>query len=99
MQERDCNRRFIQMHIGEDRSDFERMGEIGIAGSTFLTAMLLHGIDICLVEKRLVHVRLVSLNTLHKLILAHHLRELPFETDTCTCTHIGHCDPKSPKIE
>ncbi len=77
VQKRDGYRRFVQMHVCENGGDFERMGKIGVAGRAFLTAMFLHGIDICLVEKRLIHVRLVSLHTLNKLILAHHLQELP----------------------
>jgi len=38
--------------------------------------MLLHGIDIGLVEQRLVDVRLVALDALDKLILTHHGRDL-----------------------
>jgi hypothetical protein len=34
--------------------------------------MLLHGIDVGLVEQRLVDVRLVALDALDKLILTHH---------------------------
>jgi uncharacterized membrane protein len=60
------------VEIGEDRRDFERMGEIGIARGTLLVAMLLHGIDVCLVEQRLVDVRLVALDALDKLVLTHH---------------------------
>jgi hypothetical protein len=42
------------LQIGEDRGDFERMREIGIAGGALLLAMRLHGIDIGAVEQRLV---------------------------------------------
>jgi len=64
------------VHFSEDGGDFERMREIRIAGSALLVAMLLHGIDIGLVEQRLVDVRLVALDALDKLILTHHGRNL-----------------------
>ncbi len=43
--------RVIDLEVGEDRGDFERMVEIGVAGGALLLAMLLHGIDIGLVEQ------------------------------------------------
>ena len=72
VQQRDRDRRLVEMHVGEDRGDFERVREIGIAGSAALVAVLLHGIDVGLVEQRLVDVRLVALHALHKLVLTHH---------------------------
>ena len=72
VQQRDRDRRLVEMHVGQDRGDFERMREIGIAGGALLLAMLLHGIDIGLVEQRLVDVRLVALDPLDKLVLTHH---------------------------
>ena len=74
VQQRHRDRRLVEMHVGEDRGDFERMGEIGIAGGALLLAMLLHGIDIGLVEQRLVDVGLVALNALDELVLPHHRR-------------------------
>lgn len=76
VQQGDRDRRLVHVHFGEDGGDFERMREIGIAGSALLVAMLLHGIDIGLVEQRLVDVRLVALDALDKLILTHHGRDL-----------------------
>lgn len=76
VQQGDSDRRLIHVHFGEDGGDFERMREIGVAGSALLVAMLLHGIDIGLVEQRLVDVRLVALDALDKLILTHHGRNL-----------------------
>ena len=72
VQQRDGDRRLVEMHVGQDCGDFERMREIRIARSPPLMPMLLHGIDIGSVEQRLVHVRLVALNALDKLILTHH---------------------------
>jgi hypothetical protein len=40
VQQSDSNRRFVEMHLGEDRCDFERMGNIRIAARTLLLAML-----------------------------------------------------------
>ena len=74
VQQRDRDGRLVEMHVGEDRRDFERMREIGIAGGAALVAMLLHGIDVGLVEQRLVDVRLVALDALDKLVLTHHRR-------------------------
>ena len=74
MEKGDSDRRLVHVHVGEDGRDFERVREIGIARSAPLMAMLLHRIDISLVEQRLVHVGLVALNALDKLILTHHWR-------------------------
>ncbi len=76
VQQRDGDRRLVEVQIGEDGGDFERMREIGIAGGALLLAMLLHGIDIGLVEQRLVDVRVVALDALDELILTHHGRDL-----------------------
>ena len=76
VQQGDRDGRLVEMHVGEDGSNFERVRKIGIAGSTLLVAMLLHGINIGLVEQRLVDVGLVALHALDKLILTHHGRIL-----------------------
>jgi hypothetical protein len=72
VQQRDGNRRLVEMHIGQDGGDFERMRKIWVARGAFLMPMLLHGIDVGPIEQRLVYVRLVALNALDKLILTHH---------------------------
>ena len=72
VQEGDRDGRLVHMHVGEDGGDFEGMGEVGIAGSALLMAMLLHGVDIGLVEQRFVDVGLVALDALDKLVLTHH---------------------------
>ena len=41
----------VELELGEDGGDFERMGEVGVAGGALLRAMLLHGVDIGLVEQ------------------------------------------------
>ncbi len=44
----------VELELGEDRGDFERMRDIGIAGGPLLLAMRLHGVDIGAVEQVLV---------------------------------------------
>ncbi len=74
VQQRDRDRGLVEMHVGQDRGDLERMREVGVAGGALLVAMLLHGVDIGLVEQRLVDVGLVALHALDKLVLTHHGR-------------------------
>ena len=50
----------VELELGEDGGDFQRMGEIGIARGAELLAMRGHGIDIGLVEQRLVGVRVIG---------------------------------------
>ena len=64
----------VELEVGQDRGDFERMGEIGIAGGARLRAMRLHGVDIGAVEQVLVGVRIVGLDPLDQVVLPHHLR-------------------------
>ena len=44
----------VELEIGEDRGDFERVREIGIAGGALLLAMRPHGVDVGAVEQILV---------------------------------------------
>src|SRR5690606_41277099 len=66
VQKRSGYRRLVHAPVGEDRGNFERMGEVRIAGSAPLVPMLLPGIDIGLVEQRLVNVGLVALDALDR---------------------------------
>ena len=72
MQERRGDRRVVKLQIGENGGDFERMGEIGVAGGALLTAMRLHGVDIGAIEEVLVGLRIVLPHPLDQLVLAHH---------------------------
>ena len=54
VQQRGRDGGIVELEVGQDRGDFERMGEIGIAGGALLLAMRLHGVDIGAVEQRLV---------------------------------------------
>ena len=64
----------VELEVGEDRRDFERMGEIRIARGALLLAMRLHGVDIGAVEQRLVGVRIVAAHPLDQVVLPHHRR-------------------------
>lgn len=72
VQQRDGDRGFVQMHFGQDRRHFQRMGDVRIAACPLLLPVLLHGVDIGLVQQRLVDVGLVFLHALNELVLAHH---------------------------
>ena len=61
----------VELVLGEDRGDFERMGEIGVAGGALLLAMRLHGIDIGAVEQVLVGMRVVASDAFDELVLPH----------------------------
>lgn len=60
------------MHFGQDRRDLQGMGDVGIAACPLLLPMLLHGVNIGLVQQGLVDVGLVFLHALDELVLAHH---------------------------
>ena len=64
----------VELEIGEDRRDLERMREIGIAGCAGLRAMRLHGIDIGAVQQILVGVRVVGADAFDQIVLPHHAR-------------------------
>jgi hypothetical protein len=61
----------VQLEVGEDGRHFQRMGEIRIARGAELLAMGGHGIDIGLVQQRLVRVRVIGQYPLHQIGLAH----------------------------
>ena len=63
----------VELELGQDGRHFQGMGEIGIARGAELLAMRRHGIDIGLVEQRLVGVRVIGLDPLHQFGLAHQL--------------------------
>ena len=51
----------VELEVGEDRGDFQRVREIRIAGGALLLAMRLHGVDIGAVEQVLVGLGLYCL--------------------------------------
>ena len=92
MQKRDRNGCVVELQVRENSSDFKGMREVGIAIGAPLRAMLLHGIDIGFVQKPLVGLRIVPLNTLEEFILAHH-------GATSEGTRIGRAKPGQKAIQ
>ena len=72
VQQRDRNGGVVELEVGEDRGHFERVSEVGVARSAHLAAMLLHGVDVGLVEQLLVGVRIIRLHALNEFELTHH---------------------------
>ena len=74
VEQRDGDRGIVELQVGQDRRDFERMREIGVAGGALLRAMLLHGVDIGAVQELLVDLGVVRRHPFDELVLAHHRR-------------------------
>ncbi len=72
MQHGGDDRRIVELEIGQDRGDFERMRKIRVAGGALLRAMRLHRIDIGAVEQILVGLRIIPPHPLDEFILPHH---------------------------
>ena len=64
----------VELEVGEDGCDFERMREIGIAGCAGLRAVRLHGVDIGAVQQIFVGVRIVGPDAFDQIVLPHHAR-------------------------
>ncbi len=80
MQQGNGNGGVVQAQVREDRGNFKRMGEIRVARRTRLGTMLLHGIDVSLVEQGFVRVRIVARNSFNEFVLTHHGRNRPWQT-------------------
>ena len=72
VEDRGDDRLVVQLEVGEDSRDFDRMAEIGIARGADLGAMRLHREDIGSVEQRLVGVGVICPDLLDQLILPKH---------------------------
>ena len=62
----------VELQVGEDARDFDRMAEIGIARSTLLVAVRLHRENVGAVDQPLVRVGIVGADLLDQLILPQH---------------------------
>ena len=74
MQQRSYDGGIVELEIGEDRRDLERMREIGIAGGAGLRAVRLHGVDIGAVQKVFVGIGVVGPDAFDQVVLPHHPR-------------------------
>ena len=72
VQQRGDDGGIVELVVGEDRGDFERMGKIRVAGGALLLAMGLHGVDIGAVEQVLVGIGVVFAHPLDEIVLPHH---------------------------
>ena len=75
VQHRRRDGRVIDLELGQNGRDLERMGEIGIARSALLATMRLHREHIGAVQQILVGMRIVAANPLHQFVLPHHRRK------------------------
>ena len=67
----------VELHLGENGGDFERMVEIGLTRRAFLAAMRLHGIDIGAVEQILIRAGVIGHDPLNQFELPHHALRCP----------------------
>ena len=77
VQHRGDDGRVVEPHFRQDRGDFERMAEIGVAGGALLHAVGAHRVDIGLVQQFLVRVRIVPAHAFDEFILPHHCKGRP----------------------
>ena len=66
--------RVVELEVGENGRDLDRMGEIRIAGCAPLLTVRLHGVDVGAIEQRLVRVRVVPAHPFDQVVLPHHWR-------------------------
>ena len=64
----------VELELGEDRGDLQRVGEVGVAGGPHLLAMRPHGIDIGAVEQVFVGGGIVVLHPVDQVVLPHQQR-------------------------
>ena len=77
VQERRRDGGVVELEVGQNGRDFERMAEIGVAGGALLLAVGLHGVDIGAVEQRLVGVGIVAADPFDQVVLPHHRGRVP----------------------
>jgi hypothetical protein len=64
----------IELQVGENTRDLDRVAEIGVAGGSSLRSVRLHREDIGAVDQPLVCIRIIRPDLLYKLILSKHER-------------------------
>ena len=74
VQQRRDNGGVVELEVGEDRRDFERMRKIRIAGGAGLRAVRLHGVDIGAVQQIFVGIGVVGADAFDQIVLPHHAR-------------------------
>ncbi len=72
VQEPGDDRGGVELHLGEEPGDLDRVRKIGVARGAQLGAMRLHRIDIGAIERALVRFGIVGFDQLDELELPHH---------------------------
>lgn len=62
----------VELHVGQNGGNFERMREIRIAGGALLHAMGAHRVNIGTIEKVFIRLRIVPPHAVNEFILPHH---------------------------
>ena len=76
VQHRGDDGRIVELELGQDGGDFERVREVGIAGGALLAAVRLHREHIGAIEHVLVGAGIVAPDPFHQLVLPHHRRKV-----------------------
>ena len=87
VQERRSDGGVVELEIGEDRGDLERMREIRIARGPLLLAVRAHGVDVGAVEQILVSGGIELLDPVDQLELPHHRRPARLRRDLVVPRH------------
>jgi hypothetical protein len=72
VEDRGRDRLVVELQVGEDPGDFDRMAEIGVARRAELSSMRLHRKDVGAVDQPLIRVRIVGSYLFDELVLAKH---------------------------
>ena len=72
VEDRGDDRLVVELEVGEDARDLDRMAEIGVAGGADLGAVRLHREDVGAVDQPLVRIGIVGADLLDQLILSQH---------------------------
>ena len=75
----------VELEIGEDGGDFERMGEVRVTRSPCLAAMLLHAVHVSLVEQGFVGIGIIGENAFDEFVLTHHAPGYSRDFSTINC--------------
>ena len=74
MQQRCDDGGVVELEVGQDRRDLERMRKKGIAGGAGLGAMRFHGIDVGAVQQVFIGVGVIGPDPFYQIVLPHHPR-------------------------
>ena len=72
VEDRGGDRLVVELEVGQDSGDLDRVAELGIARGALLIPMRLHREDIGAVDQPLVRIRIIGADLLDQLILSQH---------------------------